>query len=179
MLDEKKITNIHRLLQRVFALPVTKSTFRELQNGILNLMDGNRDEANLFLETLLRAEVKSGLVEDGDKAALEKLIDTFSIPSWVAKDVHEKGEFINLITSDILTQNNQVLCANRIRRIDGEEFQFLTDPDSTLQLLQHFLIRIQELAKNERTRQVIIRNRPQLETLRHKLDELLGSVKVH
>lgn len=179
MVDEKKLLGVRRALQRIFALPMTKSTFREVQNAIANQFENNRDEANSFLELLLRGEVKGDVSELGDRDELEKLIEFFSIPTWVAKDVHEKGDFINLITSDILTQNNQVLCANRIRKIDGEEFQFLTDPESTLQLLQHFLVRIQELEKNERTRPVITRNRPQLESLKQKLDELLGASKVH
>lgn len=175
MLDEKRIRPLSQALKRIFAMPVGRSTFRELQNTIGTHFESNRDEANTFLESLLRGEIKPGLVEESAKPQLQDLIDRYSVPAWVAKDVHEKGEFINLITSDILTQNNQVVFANRIKRVDGSEFQFLTEPESMIQLLQHFFARVQELDKNDRTRQYLARVRPRLETLRQNIDELLGA----
>jgi hypothetical protein len=178
MLDEKKINNIQRALQRIFAMSVTKSTFREVQNAFANVLEGNREEANQILEIILRGDAKLANLDGSEKEAFEKVIENFSVPLWTAKEVHEKGDFINLISSDILSQNNQVLCANILKKIDGEEFRFLTDPESTLQLVSHFLSRIAELEKNDRTRPVVTRNRAQLETLKQKLEELLGAARI-
>ena len=66
----------------------------------------------------------------------------------LAKEVFERGEFVNIITSDLVTQEEQFAFVNRLRRIDGEEFVFMSDPQNTVHLVTHFVGRLYELEKN-------------------------------
>lgn len=174
VLDEKKVNALHRSLKRIFAVPVTRCTFRELQNAITASVEGNRDVANAIVECLLKGEPKDGIVEPAQNGALHKIIDEFSVSAGVAKDVHEKGEFINLITSDIISQANQIAFDNTIKLVNGDVFRFITEPESTLQLLQHFLNRVAELEKNENAKRFLTTNKSHLQALKAKLDHLLS-----
>ncbi len=174
-LDQARIKHFERSLQRVFSLPITRSTFRQLQNAILAIVDGDRDRANLIFEALLTGEIKEGVVNQADQAAFRKVIDAFTVNAWVAKDVFEKGEFINIISSDIIQQQNRLLYANTLRRIDGEELQFLTDFESTLQLLQHFVQRLRESKDRfDVSSELFQAHRKELAALKNSLDDVLA-----
>lgn len=175
ILDSNDIKHFERALQRVFSLPTTRSTFRQLQNAILAVVKGNRDHATLLFETLLKGEVKEELVKYADQEAFQKLLDAFTVSAWVAKDVFEKGEFINIISSDIIQQQNRLLYANTLRRIDGEELQFLTDLESTLQLIQHFVQRLKESKERfDISAELFQKHRKELAALKNSLDEVLA-----
>lgn len=177
MLDEKKFLQLEKAFERVFAFNVTRSTFRQLQNVIFAIADGDKNIATAVLEALLLGEVKL----EGNKAlnnqTFKKIVENYSVLTQVAKDVLERGEFINLVTSDILQNPQAIVFANRIRRIDGEELQFITDAESTLQLVNHFLNRIHEVDKAEPARKVIEGIRTDLDAIRDKIDDLLASKK--
>jgi len=149
MLDKEKLNEIYRSLQRLFALPMSRSTFREMQNIILNALEGNMDQANALLEVFMTRNLKSDKAVNFPAKELEKLVEAFSIPAWVAKDVFEKGDFLGLITSDLINVPGQTVFSNRIRRIDGQEFHFVSDPEITVQIFQHFATRVQELDRQK------------------------------
>lgn len=177
MFDEKKISQLDKALERVFAFAVTRSTFRQVQNVIFAIVEGNKELASGILESLLTGEVKSHGHASLNTPSFAKVIEKFVIRAQVARDVLERGEFINLVTSDVLQNPQAIVFGNRIRRMDGEEIQFITDAESTLQLVMHFLNRIQEVDQAEPARNLVAGIKEDLSMIRHKVDELLTSKK--
>lgn len=173
MFDEKKVTQLDKAFERVFAFNITRSTFRQLQNVIFAIAEGNKDSATAILEALLLGEVKSDANRAINTVNFKKLVDKYGVLTQVAKDVLERGDFINLVTSDILQNPQAIVFANRIRRIDGDELQFITDGESTLQLVNHFINRIQEVDRAEPARNLVSSIKADLEVLKAKLDEML------
>lgn len=170
-MDEKKQANVKRALKRVFSMPISRSTFREMQNALMATVEGDRDLANVILDSLMVGEPRDK--NDHQQQFLKKLIEDFSVPAQLSREIFEKGEFINMITSDILTQPNNVVFSNRLRRVDGEEFHFVSDLDSTIQLIHHFLGRLQELDKNESTKPVLANAKNQLTGLKAAFNEII------
>lgn len=174
VVNEKELSQLTKNLQRIFSMNIMRSTFREVQNAILSATEGNKETANTLFETLLLGEVKDGVIAPKSKDSLKLIIDKYSIPIRLSKEVYERGDFVNIITSDLLTQANRVVFLNRIRRVDGEEFQFITDPESTFNLLQHFLARVQDLNKSEDSKKIIASHKKDLQELKSKIEQLIG-----
>jgi len=86
--------------------------------------------------------------------------------------VYERGEFVNIITSDLVSQQDQYAFLNRIRRIDGEEFVFMSDPQNTLNLLQHFVGRFFELEKAPKGKEQIDKFKKEIGIIAERLKQL-------
>src|ERR1700722_1224116 len=127
MIDEKKISFAKRALKRIFALPINRSTYREMHSAFQNILEGNVEQANTLLEVLLIGDANSEKAKNFPKKELQSLIEEFSTLVWTAKDVFERGDFISLVTSDMISTPNQQVFSNRMKRIDGKEFHFITD----------------------------------------------------
>lgn len=177
MFDEKRVQQLSKAFERVFAFNITRSTFRQLQNVVFAIAEGNKEVASAILESLLSGEVKAGANSAINNAKFKALVEEYTIRVQVSKDVLERGEFINLVTSDILQNPQAIAFGNRIRRVDGEELQFITDTESTLQLVSHFLNRIQEVDRAEPARNIVDGIKNDLSTIRDKIDELLTAKK--
>lgn len=171
LLDDKMIMLFEGNMRRIFAMKISRSTFRELQNVILSCVDQNKDLANFLFETLLTGQIK-GEVNEKHREVLEEVIKSFTIPARLAKEVAERGEFINIITSDLMTQEDQVAYLNRLRRIDGEEFTFLSDPQNTMHLLNHFASRLYELDKNSIGKKELAKFKKDLGIIGERLKQL-------
>lgn len=172
MLDDKMMMLFEGNLKRIFAMKITRSTYRELQNVILNCVNNNQDAANFLFETLMTGQIKPGFVNEKHQEVLEDCIHSFTIPARLAKEVFERGEFINIITSDLVTQGDETAFLNRIRRIDGEEFTFLSDPANTLNLLQHFAGRLPELEKNPKAKEELAKYKKELNLIGERLKQM-------
>jgi hypothetical protein len=159
-------------MRRIFAMKVTRSTYRELQNVILTCANQNKDIANFLFETLMTGQIKEGFVNEKQQEVLEEVIKNFTIPARLAKDVYERGDFINVITSDIVTQQEECALLNRVRRIDGEEFFFLSDPQNTVHLLQHYVARLQELQGHKFGKQELEKFKKELNLAAEKLKQM-------
>lgn len=147
MVDQSQIELIHQNLKRLFALKVGRSTFRELQNIIFLAVKQDQKKANFLFESLLKGAISDGeKLDDVTKEKFKRVLEEFSIPARLSKEVFERGEFIHLITSDAVNQQEAPLLINRLSRIDAEEIQFITDVPSTLHILTHFLSRVGDLA---------------------------------
>lgn len=177
MFDEKKLNQLDRAFERVFAFNITRSTFRQIQNVIFAIAEGDKEVSTAVLEALLLGDVKADAHKAINNAGFKKFIQTYSVRVQVSKDVLERGEFINLVTSDILQNPQSIVFANRIRRIDGEELQFITDTESTMQLVSHFLNRIQEVDRAEPNRNIVSGIMGDLSAIKSKIDELMVSHK--
>ncbi len=175
MLQAAEIEKFDRVLKRIFSLNISRSTFREIQNAAVAATGGNRDAAQHLFESLVRGESQQGELDDIAFTALQELVQEYSIPVKLSKDVSEKGEFINLITSDTLRHGELFAFLNRIRRIDGDEFQFITDLDSTLHVLLHFGSRLQELRSVEGGTQLLASKTESLVVIRNQINALINA----
>lgn len=172
MLEDKVVMLFEGNLKRIFAMKITRSTFRELQNVILSCANHNQEVANFLFETLMTGQIKPGSVNEKHQEVLEQCITLFTIPARLAKEVFERGEFINIITSDLVTQGEECAFLNRIRRIDGEEFTFLSDPMNTVNLLQHFAGRLPELLKNTKAREELEKHKKELSIIGERIKQM-------
>jgi hypothetical protein len=172
MIDAKKLKQMDQAFQRILILPMTRSTFRQMQNVIFQTVEGNREEVGTLLEALLTNQKKNGQTPD---TPLQEFLDRYSVPVSVAREVAERGEFVSLVTSDIINHPQMPIFGNRIRRVDGKEFDFISDAESCLQLLQHFSTRLQEMDKTEKAKNVLKGLKPDLLTLKKRVEELIAS----
>jgi hypothetical protein len=170
MLDEKKIVELDHALQRIFGLKIGRTTFREAQNAILSSVGGSKDDATALFEMFLTGEIKDDrLVKHSQMKAL---IQHYGIPLRLARDVYERGDFLQVITSDTVFQNERPIFVNRIKRVDGKEHQFICDVQSVLHLINHFLSRLQELETgNAKARHLSSFSR-ELESIQDKLKQI-------
>lgn len=169
MLNEAMIHNIEAVLKRIFCQKVTRSTIREVQNGLMACTKNDRELSQDILETLISGQLKGGFASHPLADSLKKLMIEFTIPLRVSKEVFERGEFVSMVTSDLLTNEGDVAFLNRVRRVDGEEFSFISDPLSTLHMLHHFTARVQELEQNKELLQAM---KGDLVSLKDKLEAL-------
>ncbi len=171
-LDDRILMLFEGNMKRIFAMKITRSTFREIQNVILNCANQNKEIANFLFETLLTGQINATIPNEKQREILEDVIKNFTIPARLAKEVFERGEFVNIITSDLVSQQDQFAFLNRIRRIDGEEFIFMSDAQNTLHLVQHFVGRLYELDSNPKAKEELQKYKKELGILSERLKQL-------
>lgn len=176
MIEKKHVDRLRFHLQRLFCMKVSRTTFRELQNAVLASVEGDRDLASKLFETLLRGEIPPNLADKESDAPLRWIVDNYCIPCRLSRDVYERGEYIQVITSDVLQQNDMPMFVNRIRRIDGEELQFLSDLESSLHLVHHFVSRLSDLSAEESTHKSVKDVKKDLSQLRQGVEALLSKL---
>ncbi len=177
MLQKHQVERFRFHLQRLFSLKIGRTTFREMQNAVMGTVEGDRDLATKLFEALLRGEVPDELGDKEGLPLLRVLVDTYCVPARLARDVYERGEFLQVITSDLVRQDHP-LFVNRIRRIDGEELQFVTDVESTVHLLQHFVGRLVDMESDSDLKS-IEGSIKELEGVKHSLQQLLSKTGSH
>ncbi len=172
MIDEKKMQQLDTAFQRILTLPLSKSSFRQMQNAILFCLEGDREAATKLLDALLKVQNQIAS-KPGEDANLQKLVDRFSLQISVAREVSERGDFLSIVTSDVINHPEMPLFGNRIRRVDGQEFDFITNAESAIQLLHHFASRLQEMEKLEKSRDVLKGAKKELISLKNRIDQLI------
>lgn len=177
MLDEKKLEELEQTLQRIFGLKIGRTTFREAQNAILSIVNGNKDDATALFEMFLSGEIKDNRLVKHSPNQMRTLINSYGVPLRLARDVYERGDFLQVITSDTIFQNERPMFVNRIKRVDGKEHQFICDVQSTLHLINHFLSRLQELeTSNPKVRHLTSFSK-ELESIQEKLKAIKATAK--
>lgn len=171
-LDDRVVMLFEGNMRRIFAMKITRSTYRELQNVILNCANQNKDLANFLFETLLTGQIKATVPNEKHREILEDVIKNFTIPARLSKEVYERGEFVNIITSDLVTQQDQSAFLNRLRRIDGEEFIFMSDTQNTVHLVQHFVGRLYELENSKNAKEELAKHKKELGLIADRLKQL-------
>jgi hypothetical protein len=171
-LDDRTLLLFEGNMRRIFALKISHSTFRELQNVILSCANQDKTLANFLFETLLTGQIKEGVGNEKQRELLEEVIKNFTIPARLAKEITERGDFVSIITSDLAVQNEQTAFLHRIRRIDGEEFTFMADSQNTIHLLQHFVGRLYELEKHPKGKEQLSKYKNELFLIADKLKHL-------
>src|ERR1700722_20103414 len=89
-LDDRMLMLLEGNLKRIFAMKITQSTFRELQNVILSCANQDKNLANFLFETLMTGQFKEGLGNEKQREILEEIIHDFTIPARLAKEVAER-----------------------------------------------------------------------------------------
>lgn len=167
MLNTEQSNQINQSLTRIFALPITRSTYREIQNAIYRATSGSREKTQFLLDMLFKSEPVQ------DSQVLNEIVQAFGVKTKLARDVMERGDFISLVTSDITQSGDKKFLVNRLRRIDGDEYQFLTDSESTLHLVEHFLGRVEEI--NNQDKEFAKRYKNRLKQLQDALTKLINT----
>lgn len=93
MLEEDEVNQLKLLLTRIFAMPITKSTFKEIQSGIYKVANENVDRANKVLETFLSGSTAKEI--ENLNPVFQELFDKYSIPIRLSKDILERGDFLS------------------------------------------------------------------------------------
>lgn len=172
MIDAKKAEQLDLAFQRILTLPVSKSSFRQMQNAILYYVEGDREIATQLLDALLDGS-EQGFQKYSNLPALQKLIERYSLPMSVAREVSERGDFLSIVTSDIISHPEMPLFGNRIRRIDGQDFDFIANVESTIQLMHHFSSRLQEMEKVEKSKNILKGLKKDLVSLKNRIEQLI------
>lgn len=171
-MDEQTVTQLEAALRRIFLMKITRSTMREVQNVLIQLANGDKDTVNTLLEGFFRGEMRSDLAKGKGGAMLQKLAHEYCVPVRLAKEVFERGEFVMVISSDTLAQKDKIAFVNRLRRIDGDEFLFITDLDSTVHFLNHFASRLQDVLQSEKGDELLKPYKKDLQAVQKRLEEI-------
>lgn len=171
MLDLQKLQALRFALKRTFSLPITRSTIREVQNVVYQITEGKLETANAVMEALLTGEVKKGTENE---LGIKKIADEFLAQATLSRDIYERGEFVNNIYSEPVGSKEQPLFLNRVRRIDGDDFQFLSDLESTFHLLGHFINRLHEVKDSPGLKQYVKDHQKDLNEAKEKLEALIS-----
>ncbi len=145
-MNEEQVAHLKKIFTKLFALPIGKLTIREVQNTLHTVLPDDFQKAAHVFESLITGEVVSAL-QGKTPDTFQQLVQQFSPAIALAKEVHEYGEFINICTSDLVSQGNQPYFVNRYRRVDGVEFHFFTLPDTSVRLAHMLVNRLHDLKK--------------------------------
>ena len=173
MLKTTTIQTMYQHFERIFVIPIRRSTYREVQNIVFAATEGKEELFLKVLRSILQGSVEENFCTEKSKDLFQKLIDKFSIPIRASKEIFERGDVVSTIGSDLLEGKQSIGFLTRIKRIDGEEFHFITDPEITLHFFQHFFARIQELAGKSEAGELFSQSYPSLHKLEGELHKLL------
>lgn len=165
--------------KRIFSLPVTQMTYREVFNLVMVAAEGDKEVCNRLLEALGTKKMYDKWTE-AQKEQMRKLSDNYALSIRIAREVMDRGEFLSLLTTDVVDgqqQQQPMVFLNRIRRVDGEGFHFLTDPLATAQLIAHFISRLSDLKESDAGLELLNKLSGDLGKVRDLLDDLVEDAK--
>jgi len=166
MISEEKMDVLNQQFQRIFTLPVTRLTFRELQMALSTALNNDAKSIQSVTEQLLSNEFTSD-------SNLEEFFKEYSVPFRVAKQIQDNGEVLSMLSTDIGTQGDNLLFQVRIRRIDGGEYTFITDAGGFLQVAEHIVQRLGSTKGTLAGRGAITNLEGRLQTLQKSIGQLL------
>jgi hypothetical protein len=161
----EQIQNLRSFMKRLFSLPVKRSTLRELHGVLHRFSQGDEQFFKAIFESLFKGQMVSEIPPFNARVELDQLIREFSPQVRLARDVHDRGEFLGFLTSDVMNYQDRVLLSNFIRNVDGEELQFITDVATTLQILHHFTGRLREMGQTKPGKEVLADSKQSLKQL--------------
>ncbi len=174
MFDEFKTSQMHNMFKRVFSFSITRSTYREVQNALMGFSDRNEETLKGLMESFFTGTVTPALSSKVKGDLLQQIVDQYGLQVRLSREVHDRGEFVSFLTSDVLAQGtNKVLFSNIVRRVDNEEFRFISDVESTLQIVNHFVSRLQEAKKMEAGQGSLNSVKDEIFEIKSKIEELI------
>lgn len=172
-ISEDQYSQLSRSFRRIFALPISRLTIRELQNAINQALPENAETSKTLYESLITGDLKDGIKKSGGHSDLASLVEDYTYQFKIAREVAEMGEFMNSFSCDFLQQGNQVYFMNRMRRIDGEEYYFLSAPETNIRLAHMFINRLRDLKKSVGNTPLDPRLIAELNTLKTDVESLI------
>lgn len=135
MINEEKMEELNKQFQRIFTLPVTKLTYRELLNTVSTALNEDSEATQSLAEGLLKNN-------SPDDPIMENFFKEYCIPFRVAKQIQDYGEALTMLSTDIGAQGENLIFHVSIRKMDGGEFTFIADAGSFLQIAEHVISRL-------------------------------------
>lgn len=174
MFDEFRIAQMHNMFKRVFSFNITQSTYREIQNSLMTFSDRNEETLKSLMESFFSGAVTPALASKTHGDLMKQIVEEYGLQVRLAREVHDRGEFVSFLTSDVLTQGtNKILFSNIVRRVDNSEFRFISDVESTLQVVNHFVSRLQEAKKMEAGQGSLNAVKDEIFEIKSKIEELI------
>lgn len=167
MINAEKMDVLNQQFQRIFTLPVTRLTFRELQMALSTALNNDPKTIQTVTEALLSNEFP-------DEPKLEGFFKEFSVPFRVAKQIQDNGEVLSMLSTDVGTQGENLLFQVRIRRIDGGEYTFITDAGGFLQVAEHIVQRLGSTTGTLAGKGTMSGLEGRLEALQKSIGQLIG-----
>ncbi|MBF5050582.1 hypothetical protein CLAVI_000193 [Candidatus Clavichlamydia salmonicola] len=171
VIEENALMLIEGNLKRIFSMKVGHTTFREIQNVIVGCANNNQEMVGLLFELLLNGQIPEN-ANNQIQALMRSLVMQFMVPVRLAKEVVERGEFINFITSDMVTHQDRCAFLNRMTRLDGSEFLLMTDVRDTLHLIRHFVSRLIEIRQSNVGEESVKANQEGLDVIKELIKQL-------
>lgn len=178
MIKEKHLKQIAPILQHIFCLRVGRITFREVENAIFQSLEGDTASSHALMRMFLTGQVQAELVEQEAHALLRNILSAFSVPIRVAHDVHEQGDFLFTATAELMmpaSEEQPPVFLHRVRRVDGQEFNFFCDVPRNVHMMRHFLLRFEELLEHEQAA-LIQPFMQDLEAMHKRLGEVIQTI---
>lgn len=179
MIQEKQLKQIAPILQHIFCLKIGRITFREVENAFFQALQGNVADTHTLMNMFLTGQLQQEKVEPDALALLRNMLSAFAAPISVAHDIHEQGDFLFTATAEIVVpaaNDQKPLFLHRIRRVDGQECDFLCDLPRTVHMMRHFFMRCEEVLQQEEGVAALQPFVQDLQTLQERLDNLLTSL---
>lgn len=173
MISEEQMEVLNRYFKRIFALPISRMTVLEIQNALNEALPGKVETAKSIYESLMTGEPQ-GEVKNNPETDLSTFIENYSPNVRIAREVAERGEFMNSFSCDFFQQQNQIYFINRMRRVDGVEYHFLSAPETNIRLAHMFINRLRDLKKAAGGAQFEARLIEELQNIKKDTEALLG-----
>ena len=100
MSEEIQLDSLLISLKRIFALPISKTTFKQVQNAVFTSITDPEERKAIF-EALLTATFKEEPSEKHKRHVKKALLEEFSVPVRVAKEVEERGDAHHPLLADV------------------------------------------------------------------------------
>ena len=173
MISEEQMETLNRYFKRIFALPISRMTVLEVQNALNETLPGKTEVAKSIYESLMTGEMQGAIKEDVE-TDLGGFVEHYSEHVRIAREVAERGEFMNSFSCDFFQQQNQIYFINRMRRVDGQEYHFLSAPETNIRLAHMFINRLRDLKKAAGGSQFEARLVEELQNIKKDTEALLG-----
>lgn len=173
-ISDIELEQLHRSFKRVFALPISRLTIRELQNALTQSLNSNIELSKAIYESLLFGELNPTLKDFDNRKEIKAFIDDFSPHVKIAREIAEMGEFMNSFSCDFLEQGKQFFFINRMRRIDGTEYYFLSAPETNIRLAHMFINRLRDLKKQVGNLPLDPKLKEELNNIKNDIETLLS-----
>ena len=133
-------------LVRLFALPIERTTIREFHSSLARFVGTDEALLKTFLDAFLQGKLS---LEIQSKEHLLHLVEEFSPLVRLAKEIHDRGDFLNFVTSDQISYQDTIVFHHYLRCTDGKEMRFVTDIPTIVQLIHHLSQRLSDAANAE------------------------------
>lgn len=170
-MDKQSLINLRNKIAKALTMPITRCTYKEIQNSITLAANGEQNTFVKLMDTLLTQKIALNLDVECENIIYD-ILDRYGISIVTAKEVHDKAEFINLLTSDLIHQPNALFFTNTIRRVDGKFLEFICDLDSLLHIIEHFTNRLDEFQKHDAEGKSLAQHKETIDRLQKKLKSL-------